>query len=61
MERFCCICGQRKKVNLLILHKMICGDCEWKIVTMRAHQQGYDETVRALNRLELLQKSEYAK
>ena len=53
MEQLCSICGKRKKTNLVILGKMICSDCEWKIVCARVHDKGYGDYIKAVNRLKI--------
>lgn len=50
MEK-CCICGEEKKENLIVLGKHICADCEWVILTTRAHTNGYNRCVAKLQKL----------
>jgi len=47
----CCICGDEKKDNLMILGVHICADCEWKILTANAHRAGYRRCAEKLKRL----------
>ena len=49
MERICCICGKKKPENLNILGKLICSDCEWKIVCSRVHDKGYKDYIKAIS------------
>lgn len=51
MERICCICGKKKPENLNILGKLICSDCEWKIVCSRAHDKGYKDYIKSISQL----------
>lgn len=49
MKKICCICGEAREINILIRGKMICSECEWKIVKSKVHNKGYDELVRRLS------------
>ena len=37
----CCICQKEKSNNLFILGKLVCDDCEWKILKANAHKKSY--------------------
>jgi hypothetical protein len=51
MNKICSICGERKSDNLIILGKLICSDCEWKIVRSRVHDKGYSDYIKAVSQL----------
>ena len=57
MEQICSICGEKKRPNLTVMGKMICSDCEWKIVCIRVHEKGYNEYIKAVSQLGLVRKS----
>lgn len=51
MDKKCVICGQVKQENIEILGKSICADCEWKLVVARVHEEGYQNYVRAMQKV----------
>lgn len=49
MKKICCICGEVKDINIVIKGRMICSDCEWKIVKSNVCEKGYDDIVKRIS------------